>query len=111
MEYEIEAEFMLNSCVAGHVDSRTRPSSGLDSTQRPALHREQRRVPSRRRHLDGCGGRIRQLRLGHDQVHSRVGTFTDRQRAVYNAVLSVMQDAMKLLRLACLFTSTTEWGT
>ena len=26
------------------------------------------------------------------------GRFTDRQRAVYNAVLSVMQDAMKLLR-------------
>ena len=86
-----------SSSARAPAGSPTRPSWPAGQCLRAPLHREQRGLPGRRCALMDVGpfgnyasDMTRCLRVS--------GRFTDRQRKVYDAVLSVMRDATKLLR-------------
>ena len=100
MEYEIEAELMHEFLRRGSRGFAYTPI--IERLQRVcvALHREQRRVQSRHVILMDVGAEYGNYAADMTRCVPVSGKFTDRQRAVYNAVLSVMRGAMNLLKPA-----------
>ena len=99
MEYEIEAEFMHEFLRRGSRGFAYTPiiGSGFNAC---VLHYIENSAECQAGDviLMDVGAEYGNYASDMTRCIPVSGTFTDRQRAVYNAVLSVMQDAMKLLR-------------
>ena len=99
MEYEIEAEFMHEFLRRGSRGFAYTPiiGSGFNAC---VLHYIENSAECKAGDviLMDVGAEYGNYASDMTRCIPVSGTFTDRQRAVYNAVLSVMQDSMKLLR-------------